>query len=187
MTRFPVKKKGFSPDSKSAQEAHWGCYALVVCRGQNCKLSQVGISQRNPRKRPFPSCSCLEKLTIQGSMEGNFTVIFEPLNPVRLFATPWTAAHEDSLSFTISRSLLKFITTVLVMPTNCLILCCPLLLLPSIFPSIRSFPMSWLFTSGGQSVGASASALPMNIQGWFPLGLTGLISLLSKLCFTIYF
>ena len=50
------------------------------------------------------------------------------------------------------------------------------------FPASGSFPMSWLFTSGGQSIGASASAsvLPMNIQGWFPLGLTGLISLLSK-------
>ena len=58
----------------------------------------------------------------------------------------------------------------------------PLLLLPSIFPSIGSFPMSQLFTSGGQSIAASASApdLPMNIQGWFTLGLTGLISLLSK-------
>ena len=76
-----------------------------------------GISQRNPRKRP-PSCSCLEKLTIQGSMEGNFTVIFEPLNPVLLFATPWTAAHQDSLSFTISWSLLKFIAIELVMPSN---------------------------------------------------------------------
>ena len=57
----------------------------------------------------------------------------------------------------------------------------PFFLLPSIFPSVRSFLMSWLFTSGGQSIGASASApvLPMNIQDWFPLGLTGLI-LLSK-------
>ena len=63
-----------------------------------------------------------------------------------------------------------------------LIFCCPLLLLPSIFPSIRAFPVSQLFVSGGQSIRASASAsvLPMNIQGWFPLGLTGLISLLSK-------
>ena len=54
--------------------------------------------------------------------------------------------------------------------------------LPSIFPSIGSSPLSWLFTSGGQSIGASASAsvLPMNSQRWFPLGLTGLISLLSK-------
>ena len=50
------------------------------------------------------------------------------------------------------------------------------------FPASRSFPVSWLFTSGGQSIGASASAsvLPVNIQGWFPLGLSGLISLQSK-------
>ena len=52
-----------------------------------------------------------------------------------------------------------------VMPSNHLILCHPLLLLPSIFPSIKIFPMSQLFTSGGQSIGASASALPLNIQG----------------------
>ena len=58
--------------------------------------------------------------------------------------------------------------------------CRPLLLLPSIFLSSGSFPMSWLFTWSGQSTGALASVLPMNIQGWFPLGLTGLISLLSK-------
>ena len=59
---------------------------------------------------------------------------------------------------------------------------CPPLLLSSIFPALGSSPMSWLLTSGGQSIGASASepALPMNIQGWFPLGLTGLISWLSK-------
>ena len=67
-----------------------------------------------------------------------------------------------------------------VMPSNQLILCLPLLLLPSIFHSIRSFPMSQLFTSGGLSIGASVSVLPMNTQVWFPLGLTGLISLLSK-------
>ena len=69
----------------------------------------------------------------------------------------------------------------LVMPSNHLILCC-LLLLPSIFPSIRVFPMSRLFASGGQSTGVSASAsfLSVNIQDSFPLGLTGLISLLSK-------
>ena len=50
------------------------------------------------------------------------------------------------------------------------------------FPASGSFPMSWLFVSGGQSIGglSSASVLPMNIQGWFPLGLTGLISLLSR-------
>ena len=69
-----------------------------------------------------------------------------------------------------------------VMPSNHLILCHPLLLLPSIFPSIRSFPMSWFFASGGQSIGVSASAsvLPVDIQNWFPFRLTGLISLQSK-------
>ena len=51
---------------------------------------------------------------------------------------------------------------------------------PQSFPEPGSFPMSWLFASGGQSIGTSASALPMNSQGWFHLGLTGLISLLFK-------
>ena len=69
-----------------------------------------------------------------------------------------------------------------VMPSNHLILCCPLLLPPSIFSSIRVFSMSQLFASSGQSIAvlASASVFPMNTQDWFPLGLTGLISLLSK-------
>ena len=93
-----------------------------------------------------------------------------------------TAALQASLSFTISWSLLKLKSIELVMPSNHLIFCCPLLLLPSIFPSIRVFPMSWLFVSGGQRIGvlASASVLPMNIQDWSLLGWTGLISLQSK-------
>ena len=64
------------------------------------------------------------------------------------------------------------------MPPNHLILCRPLLLLFSIFHSLRVFPMSWSFASGGQSIGTSAlpSVLPMNIPSWFPFGLTGLIS-----------
>ena len=73
-----------------------------------------------------------------------------------------------------------FMYTESVMLSNHLILCHPLHL-PSIFPSIPwSFPVSWFFASGGQRIWASASVLPMNIWGWFPLGLTGLISLLSK-------
>ena len=68
------------------------------------------------------------------------------------------------------------------MPSNHCMLCHPLLLCPPSFPASGSFPMNWLFASGGQSIRASASAsvLPMNMQGWFPLGLPGLISLLSK-------
>jgi len=106
----------------------------------------------------------------------------ESLSGVRLFATPWTSAYQASLSFTVSQSLLKLMSIESVMPFNLLIVCCPLLLLSSVFPSIRVFSVSWLFASGDQSIGASASAsvLPMNIQGWFPLGLTGLISLQSK-------
>ena len=69
-----------------------------------------------------------------------------------------------------------------IMSPNHLMPCCPLLLLPSIFPSIRVFPVSQLFASGGQSTGVSASTsvLSMNIQNWFPLGWSGWISLLSK-------
>ena len=63
----------------------------------------------------------------------------QSLSRVRLFATPWTAAHQASLPITISRSLLKLMSIESVMPSNHLILCRPLLLLPSIFPSIRVF------------------------------------------------
>ena len=63
----------------------------------------------------------------------------QSLNHVQLFATPWTAAHQDFLSITNSQSLLKFMSIELLMPSNHLILCHPLLLLPSIFPSIRVF------------------------------------------------
>ena len=83
---------------------------------------------------------------------------------VLFFGTPWTSACQAYLSFTIFQSLLKLMFVELMMPSNNLILCSPLLLLPSIFPNMRSFPMSQLFTSGAQSIGASASAsvLAMN-------------------------
>ena len=71
-----------------------------------------------------------------------------------LFVTPWTAAGQASLSITNSRSLPKLMSIESVMPSNHLILCRPLLLPPSIFPSIRVFLMSQLFTSGGQSIGS---------------------------------
>ena len=99
-----------------------------------------------------------------------------------LFAIPWSAALQATLSFTISPSLLKPTSIESVMLSNYLILCCPLLLLPLIFPASGCFSVSQLFTSGGQRIGASASAsvLPVSIQGWLPLGSTGLISLQSK-------
>ena len=100
----------------------------------------------------------------------------QSLNRVRLSATPWTAEPQASLSITNSWSLLKLMSIESVMPSNHLILCCSLLLLPSIFPTTRVFSNELTtFASDGQSIGtwASALVLPINIQGWFSLGLTG--------------
>ena len=105
----------------------------------------------------------------------------QSLSHVWLFATPWTAAHQASLSIANSQSLLKLMLIESVMPSNHLTLCVLFAsCLPS-FPASGSFQMSQFFTSGGQSIGVSASAsvLPMNIQDWFPLGWTGWISLQS--------
>ena len=101
---------------------------------------------------------------------------------VWLFVTPWTAACQASLSFTISQGFFKFMSIESMMLSNHLTLWRPLLLMPSIFPSIRVFSSESALHIGGQSIGASAlaSVLPMTLQGWYPLGLTGLISLQSK-------
>ena len=87
---------------------------------------------------------------------------------------PVYCSRPDFLSFTISKSLLKVMSIELMMPSNHLIRCCPLSSCHQSFPASGAFPMSQLFASGGQSIGASplASVLPMNIQDWFPLGLT---------------
>ena len=106
----------------------------------------------------------------------------QSLSCVRLFATPWIAAHQASLSITNSWSSLKLMSIESVMPSSHLILCRPLLPLPPIPPSIRVFSNSQLFAWGGQSTGVSAlaSVLPMNTQDWSPFGWTGWISLQSK-------
>ena len=110
-----------------------------------------------------------------------FVVVRSP-SRFRLSTTPWTAACNGSLSFTISQSLPKFMAIESVMPSNHLILCCPLLLLPSILGSIKVFSNESVFHIRWPKFGisASASVLPMNIQDWFPLGWMGLISLQSK-------
>ena len=84
-------------------------------------------------------------------------IVVQSLNRVQPFAIPRTAAHQASLSFPISWSLVKLMSIESVMPSNHLILCLLLLLLPSIFPSIRVFTKSPLFTSGGQSIAVSTS------------------------------
>ena len=104
-------------------------------------------------------------------------VVVQSLNSVWLFATPWITACRATLSFTISWSLLKLIFIESVMPPNYFILCMSFSSWLQSFPGSWSFPVSRLLASG-QGIGASASTLvfPMNIQDWFPLGLTGLIS-----------
>ena len=82
--------------------------------------------------------------------------VFQLFSHVWHVATPWTVAHQASFSFTIPWHLIKFMSIELVVPSNHLILCHLLLLLSSIFLSIRSVSMSWLLTSGSQSIGASA-------------------------------
>ena len=104
------------------------------------------------------------------------------LSHVWLFATPWIAAHQASLPITNSRSSLRLTSIESVMPSSHLILCRLLLLLPQSLPASESFPMSQLFTSGGQSTGVSALAafLPKKSQGRSPSQWTGWISLQSK-------
>ena len=106
----------------------------------------------------------------------------QSLSRVWLFATPWTAELQASLSITNSRSPSKLISIELVMPSNHLILCHPILLLPSIFPSIRVFSNESVYCIRWPKYGVSAltSVLPMNTQDWVPLGWTGWISLQSK-------
>ena len=119
---------------------------------------------QSPSQEQSPSCSV------------------QSLSCVQLFVTPWTAAHQASLSITNSRSLPRLMSIESVMPSNHLTLCRPLLSCPQSFPASGSFPMSQLFASGSQSTGVSASAsvLPMNTQDWSPSGWTGWISLQSK-------
>ena len=120
------------------------------------------------------------KVLFKENYKSSISQSVQSLGCVWLFATLWTAARQASLSITNSRSLPKLMSMKSVMPSNHLILCHPLFL--QSFPASGSFPVSQLFASGDQNIGASASASvpPMNIQDWFPLGMAGLISLLSK-------
>ena len=126
--------------------------------------------------------NCINFKYLQGTLWLKITLSLLFSHSARLFATPWTTALQASLSIANSRACSNpcplsqrchpTISSSVIPFSSCL----------QSFPASGSFPMSWLFASGGQSVGASASVsvLPMNFQDWFPLGLTGLISMLSK-------
>ena len=106
----------------------------------------------------------------------------QSLSYVQVFVSPWTTARQASLSINNFQSLLKLMSLESLMLSNSLILCHPLSFCLQSFPASESFLMSQFFASGGQSIGATASAsvLPMSIQVLFPLGLTGLICLQSR-------
>ena len=116
--------------------------------------------------------------TSQAPAQRRFSSV-QSLSRVRLFATPWIAACQASLSITNSWSSLKLTSIESVMPSSHLILRCPLLLLPQSLPASESFPVSQLLAWGGQSTGVSALAsfLPKNTQDWSPLEWTVWISL----------
>ena len=123
---------------------------------------------------------------VSSSSRGRNTIIsrlsvssVQSISPVRLFATPWIAARQASLSITNSRSLLKLMPIESVMPFSHLILCIPFSSCSESLPASGFFPMSQFFTWGGQSTGvlASASVLPMNTQDGSPLRWTGWIGL----------
>ena len=144
-----------------------------------------GVAKKT--KNTSPECIYMTD-SLCCTLETNATLLISYVGVVQssthvwLFATPWTAARQDSLSLTISRSLPKFMFIALVMPSSHLILWHPLLLLPSTFPSIRDFSsesavhLRWPKYWGS----ALASVLPMSIQGWFSFRLIGLVFLLSK-------
>ena len=166
-------------------------YMFSLAQGRS-KLGRISGNpfEEIPRMRniSLPQMEiCFKFLKVHGNgwIVVSTSVQFGSVDSVRhvwLFATPWTAADQASLSFTISQSLLKLTSIESMMPSNHLIICCPFSSCLQSFPASGSFPMSRFFASGGQRIGASASAsvLPMNIQDWFPLGLISLTSLISK-------
>ena len=118
------------------------------------------------------------QIEMTGKFKTNQFSSVQSLSHVRLFATPWIAAPQASLSITNSRSSLKLLSNESVMPSSHLILSS----CPQSLPASESFPISQLFAGGGESTGVSALAafLPKKSQGWFSSEWTGWISLQSK-------
>ena len=159
--------------ASSSMELHW------------CLCSKNIISKH----KTFIPESLKTKTKHRSTNNGYFFVIVvvQSLSGVRLFGTPWTPAYQASLSFTTSQSLHRLmllsrwchptISSSVTFFSSC----------HHSFPVSGSFWMSQLFTSGSQSIWASASVPSMNCQGWFPLGLTALISLQSKELSRVFF
>ena len=137
------------------------------------------------KSQRFTSYS-IKEITSSIIREQMFSAYTDPLvqllSHVWLFATPQTAAHQAYLSFTISWSFLKLMSLSRWCHPTMSSSVIPFSSCIQSFPASGSFLISWLFTSGDQIIGVSVSAsvLPKNSQGWYPSGLTGLISLQPK-------
>ena len=158
------------------------CWTLSTTSLQKHRISEdneVVLSLGSLARHPYLSLCCLTVYSREHSLK--FSSV-QSLNRIWLFATPWIAARQASLSITNSQSLLKLMPIESVMPSNHLILCHPFLFQPSVFHSIRVFSNESALCIRCQNIGVSASTsvLPMNIQDWFPLGWIGWISLQSK-------
>ena len=141
----------------SESQGAWGCCLRSQVPGAQSRAERGGEQWPVREERMGEMESSQHRRKLQNVLQVCL-VVDQPLIRVRLFATPWTAARQASLSITNSQSLLKLMSVESVMPSKHLILCHPLLFLPSIFPASGSFPVSQLFASGGQIIGASASA-----------------------------
>ena len=146
---------------------------------RNTSLEKKNTQDDSRNSKPFMSSKSGTKNKDRVSVQ--FSSV-QSLSRVRLFATPWTAAHWASLSITNSWSSPKPMSIESVMPSNHLMLCRPLLLLPSIFPSVRISSNESALHIRWPNIGVSASTLvlPVNTQGWSPLEWTDWISLQSK-------
>ena len=150
----------------------------------------LGISQEHPhyvhwslhRIRPqLP-------LTVHHNYTEDFPQICDCSSVAKSCPTVWDSmdcSTQAPLSSTISHCLLRFMCVESMMLSNRLILCCPFSFCLQSFPASGSFPMSWFFASGGQSIGALASVLPVNMQGWFPVGLTAAAAKSLQSCPTL--
>ena len=146
----------------------WLIWASLVALAEGLGFNPLG--QKDPMEKEMAThpVLLLKKSHGQSSLAGHVTQFnsLQLLSWVQLFATPWTTAHQASHSITNSRSFLRLMSIELVMPSNYLTLCWTLLLLPSIFPSIRVFSNESVLHIRWQSIGVSAlaSVLPMNTQ-----------------------
>ena len=134
----------------------------------------------------FPFVVGIRREIVSILLPGQFSS-FQSLSCACLFATPWTAACQASLSITRSWSLLKFMSIESVLPSNHLIFCHPLLLLPSVFTSIRVYSSESVLCIRWPKYWSFSFSISLPIQDWFPLGLTGLTSLQSKELSRVFF